>query len=153
MRLSTFIAAGTFILLSAFIMKENNSGIVHLIESNGKKAAFLRNAILETGGLGIVHQVRIENAYQEIQKADVITARALANLPELLRLSEPWLKTGSTSLFHKGREFREEVKLVRDLERFSLIEHTSMVDSASAILEIRMEIAQTGPQFPAPKEA
>jgi 16S rRNA (guanine527-N7)-methyltransferase len=130
-------------VVMSILMRESDGGIVHLIESNGKKAAFLRNAILETGGAGKVLQIRIEDAALEFQKAEVITARALANLNELLRLSQPWLNAGATALFHKGREFREEIKLARDGWQFDLIEHPSVADPASAILEIRTEAART----------
>jgi 16S rRNA (guanine527-N7)-methyltransferase len=97
---------------------------------------------METNASGLVHQIRIEDAPKEVANADVVTARALAGLPALLSLAKPWLDGGATALFHKGREFREEVKVARDVYRFDLVEHPSMVDTASAILEIRMEPAR-----------
>ncbi len=128
-------------IVTAILMRE--SGVVHLVESNGKKTAFLRNAILETGASAIVHQVRIEDALRQVPAVNVVTARALANLTDLLTLAKPWLDGGATALFHKGREFREETKAARDVWRFDLIEHPSLVDPVSAILEIRMEAART----------
>ncbi len=128
-------------IVMAILMRESPGGIVHLVESNGKKAAFLRNALLETGAVGVVHQIRIEDAAREIDKADVITARALASLPTLMNLARPWFDSGATALFHKGREFREEIKLTRDGWSFDLIEHVSVADSQSAILEIRLNQA------------
>ena len=125
-------------IVMAILMHEGPGGVVHLVESNGKKAAFLRNALLETGAAGIVHQIRIEDTFREIAKADVVTARAVANLSALLTLSKPWLDGGATALFHKGREFREEIKLARGDWQFCLIEHPSVVAAQSAILEIRL---------------
>lgn len=139
-------------IIMSILMCESKEGVVHLIESNGKKAAFLRNAILETSASGIVHQIRIEDASKVVPTANVVTARALASLPELLALAKPWLDAGSTALFHKGREFREEIKVARDVYRFDLIEHPSMVDPASAILEIRMEAARTERESRATKD-
>ena len=124
-------------IVLAVLMRESLGGMVHLIESNGKKVSFLRNALIETEGAGVVHQVRIEDALREVPGADVVTARALASLPTLLQLSRPWLDAGATALFHKGREFREEVRLARDGGPFHLIEHSSVADPRSAILEIR----------------
>lgn len=121
----------------AVLMHESPEGVVHLIESNGKKAAFLRSALLETGARGHVHQCRIEDTAPAVAKADVVTARALANLTTLLNLSRTWLEGGATALFHKGREFREEIKQARDAWQFDLIEHPSVADAQSAILEIR----------------
>ena len=139
-------------IVLSILMRESSGGIVHLIESNGKKAAFLRNAILETAANGMVHQIRIEDAPKEVASADVVTARALAGLPALLTLAKPWLNGGATALFHKGREFREEVKVARDVYRFDLVEHKSMVDPASAILEIRTEPARSEHEYRATKD-
>ncbi len=124
-------------VIMAIFMAESANGHVHLVESNGKKAAFLRNAIRATGASGTVHQVRIEDAAREIERVNVMTARALAALPKLLELSEPWLAHGATALFHKGREYRSEIKLARDEWQFDLLEHGSAIDHESIILEIR----------------
>lgn len=124
-------------VIMAIFMTESTNGQVHLVESNGKKAAFLRNAIRETGALGTVHQMRIEDAAREIGPVNVMTARALAALPKLLELSETWLTQGATALFHKGREYHQEIKLARDEWQFDLLEHPSAIDRESIILEIR----------------
>jgi 16S rRNA (guanine527-N7)-methyltransferase len=124
-------------VIMAIFMAEYKSGHVHLVESNGKKVAFLRNAIAETGAAGTIHQLRIEDAAKIVGSAQIITARALAALPKLLELSQPWLTTGATALFHKGREYRSEIKLARDEWQFDLIEHRSAIDRESTILEIR----------------
>ncbi len=139
-------------IIMAILMRDIPDGMVHLIESNGKKSAFLRNAVLETGAAGCVHQCRIEDAAAEIPEADVVTARALTALPALMKLSEPWLKGGAIGLFHKGREYREEIKLARDAWQFDLIEHKSLVDPESAILEISLHHAQNRRGVAATKE-
>ena len=124
-------------IVMAILLSESSTGIIHLVESNGKKAAFLRQALIETGGAGQVHLLRIEDAYPKIGPAAVVTARALAPLPALISLAHPWLRSGAKGLFHKGREYREEVKAASDEWHLDLIEHQSTVDAASAILEIR----------------
>jgi len=83
---------------------------VHLIESNGKKAAFLREATRLTGAAAIVHHARIEQVLPTIEeRVDVVTARALAPLADLLALSEPLLKTGAQALFPKGQDVEAEL--------------------------------------------
>jgi 16S rRNA (guanine527-N7)-methyltransferase len=83
---------------------------VHLIESNGKKAAFLREAARLTGAAAIVHHARIEQVLPTIdERVDVVTARALAPLADLLALSEPLLKTGAQALFPKGQDVEAEL--------------------------------------------
>lgn len=124
-------------IVMSILLRESPAGLIHLVESNGKKAAFLRQALIETGGSGQVHTVRIEEAYDEIGPVAIVTARALAPLPMLISLAHPWLKSGARGLFHKGREYREEIKAARDDWHIDLIEHISSVDATSAVLEIR----------------
>jgi 16S rRNA (guanine527-N7)-methyltransferase len=124
-------------IVMSILLRDSSAGLIHLVESNGKKAAFLRQALIETGGAGQVHILRIEDAYPEIGPAAVVTSRALAPLPALISLAHPWLRGGARGLFHKGREYREEVKAASDEWHLDLIEHPSTVDAASAILEIR----------------
>lgn len=124
----------------AILMRDSEAGggggQVHLIESIGKKAAFLRAALLETGGAGTVHALRIENAVQLNLAAEFVTARAVAALPSLLKLTFPWLKAGARGLFHKGRRRGEEIAAARGGWRFDLLEHVSKTDEDSVILEI-----------------
>ena len=61
----------------------------------------------------------------------------VAPLPVLLRLSEPWLSAGAIGLFHKGRDYRSEIEESAHQWRFDLLEHRSMIDQQSVILEIR----------------
>jgi 16S rRNA (guanine527-N7)-methyltransferase len=83
---------------------------VHLVESNGKKAAFLRDAVRHSGAAAIVHAVRIEDFVKNFKgPADVVTARALAPLDELLPLAAPLLKTGVKGLFPKGQDVEVEL--------------------------------------------
>src|SRR5262249_34425636 len=64
---------------------------VHLVESNGKKAAFLREAVRVTGAPAIVHQARIEHMGTKLDESiEIVTARALAPLSDLLELAAPW---------------------------------------------------------------
>jgi len=83
---------------------------VHLVESNGKKAAFLREAVRVTGAPAIVHQARIEQMGSTLDEPiEVVTARALAPLNDLLGLAQPWLKRGAQALFLKGQDIGAEL--------------------------------------------
>jgi 16S rRNA (guanine527-N7)-methyltransferase len=123
--------------IMAIFMAETGDGHIHLVESNGKKAAFLRTALNETDANGTIHNIRIEEAPKVVGRAEVMTARALASLPKLFELSEHWLSNGATGLFHKGREYLSEIKVARDEWQFDLLEHVSAIDQQSVILEIR----------------
>ncbi len=116
--------------------KGEGAGHLHLVESIGKKAAFLNVALQETGASGKVHAMRIENAAQLNLAPQYVTARAVAALPALLTLTMPWLKSGAKGLFHKGRRHREEIAAARGGWNFDLLEHQSKTDTDSVILEI-----------------
>ena len=83
---------------------------MHLIESTGKKAAFLREAVNQIRLPAVVHAVRIEDFVKNFNgQADVVCARALAPLDELLTLAQPLLKTGAQGLFPKGQDVEGEL--------------------------------------------
>jgi 16S rRNA (guanine527-N7)-methyltransferase len=83
---------------------------VHLIESDQRKSAFLREAARAMRVPATVHNARIESALAAWPHgADVVTARALSPLPTLIGLALPLLKAGTVGIFPKGREIKEEL--------------------------------------------
>ena len=83
---------------------------VHLVESVGKKANFLREAVQATGVPAAVHQVRAENfAAGHGDSVDVVTARALAPLKVLCDLAFPLIQRGAIGLFPKGQDVDAEL--------------------------------------------
>jgi len=80
---------------------------VHLIESDVRKGAFLREAARATGAAVTVHTKRIE-AVQGLQ-ADVLTARALAPLADLLNWGTRFLSADGVALFLKGQNVEDEL--------------------------------------------
>ena len=125
-------------IVTAIVLAEPGQGWVDLVESNHKKASFLRMALLETGGRGSVHPLRIEEAATKLLKADVISARALAELDLLLAYAEPWSQRNPElrMVFHKGRDYLDEIDKVRGRWAFDLVTHQSAVEADSVILEI-----------------
>ncbi|MFA6264286.1 MAG: 16S rRNA (guanine(527)-N(7))-methyltransferase RsmG [Pseudolabrys sp.] len=84
--------------------------MVHLVESNGKKAAFLREAIRVTGAPAQVHAERIEKYIDAtVKSVDVVTARALAPLKTLCDQAFPLLERGAIGLFAKGLDVDTEL--------------------------------------------
>ena len=69
-------------------LPEEPDAHVHMIESNQRKAAFLRTALRETGSPGTVHPGRIESVAKNgvHGPVDAVSARALASLEQLFRL-------------------------------------------------------------------
>jgi len=85
---------------------------VRLIEADQRKAAFLREAARVSRTTITVHATRIESV--EPFPADVVTARALAPLPELLALAAPFSAKTTICLFRKGQGLREELTAVQE---------------------------------------
>lgn len=102
-------------LVIAIAMAENSdkasaSGRIHLIESNSRKAAFLREAIRETQASADVHPVRIEAALPKLSEpVHVVTARALAPLASLCLHLAPLVEKGAIALVPKGQDVEAEL--------------------------------------------
>ena len=82
---------------------------VTLVESNARKCAFLTEAARLTGAPATVRNARIEAVIGAEAGADIVCARALAALDQLLDWSAPLLKSGTTGLFPKGRDVQAEL--------------------------------------------
>jgi 16S rRNA (guanine527-N7)-methyltransferase len=120
----------------AVLLGDREGFHIDLVESNRKKAAFLKTS-LAPYPRATVRISRIEDAHVVVRSPQIVTARALAPLAVLLRLAGPWLTEGALGLFHKGRDYAAEIEEARDVWRFDLVEHRSMVDREGTILEIR----------------
>jgi 16S rRNA (guanine527-N7)-methyltransferase len=119
---------------------------VHLIESNMKKAAFLREAVRETKAPGIVHAARIETLVPALGgTADYVTARALAPLPDLLEIIAPFLKKGAKAFLPKGQDL--DIELTKATKRWNIDAATvpSKTSKAGRILIVHALSRRTPP--------
>jgi len=83
---------------------------IHLIESNGKKAAFLREAVRAARVPAVVHQERIEKFGESCaETVHAVTARALAPLKILCEQAFPFVRRGAVALFPKGQDIDAEL--------------------------------------------
>ena len=131
----------------ALLLRDRPGATIDLVESNRKKAGFLQAMIGEFDLPAKVHAVRIEQASDLIRNVGVVTARAVAPLDRLLLLSLPWLGAGAKALFHKGRDYRNEIADCDDRWQFDLLEHPSVIDRSSAVLQIsRLRLKEAGPE-------
>lgn len=105
-----------------------------LIESDRRKAAFLRSAVLETGAPATVHACRIEQA--AVDPVPLVTARALAPLSRLLPLAARLLAADGTCLLMKGAKAAEELASVRDGWAMTVDRVTSTTHADGVILRI-----------------
>lgn len=107
---------------------------VTLVESDQRKAVFLRQAARELGlGCAILAK-RIEELNG--LSADVVSARALASLDKLLEMSAPLLAPAGTALFPKGANRAAEIAEARRNWVFSVTEQPSLTEPTAAILKV-----------------
>lgn len=107
---------------------------VTLVESDQRKATFLRLAARELGLSLAVRDERIEDVAP--LGSHVISARALAPLPQLLGLAARHLSADGVALFPKGRSHAEEIDAARKEWRFSLAILPSVTEVGGRILRI-----------------
>lgn len=115
---------------------------VTLVESDGRKATFLREVIRETGAAA---QVRVERAEALDMTADVVTARAFMPLAMMLPVAQPLIGKEGVALLHKGARYESELTdAVKNWHMETEI-HKSRIDPASVILRIsELERRQDG---------
>ncbi len=105
-----------------------------LVESDGRKAAFLNN-IKTLLRLDIqIWTDRIERI--PVQAADVVSARAVAPLVNLLTYAKRHLAPDGRCIFPKGENLRDEIDVARRKFDFENACHPSKIDGGGTILEI-----------------
>lgn len=110
---------------------------VHLVESDIRKATFLREVSRETETPVTIHDVRIEDC--KIENVDVISARALAPLTDLLGHAARLATPGHSfyCLFAKGLQYREEIEKAQKKWVFEPETFPSETDMSGKILRIK----------------
>ncbi len=110
---------------------------VVLIESDQRKAIFMREVVRRTGAPATVINERIENALP--QHADVVSARALAPLDKLLDLAARHARDDAVYLFLKGRNIDVELTKTTKYRSMRLNQEPSLTASDSVILRLEGE--------------
>ncbi len=108
---------------------------VHLIESDQRKAAFLREAARITGAPAAVHATRIDSA--PAITADAVTARALAPLADLLPGAHCFTGNTGIALFPKGQNVEQELTAATKYWTMEVERLASRTDPKGVILRLR----------------
>ena len=122
------------IVVAIMAAENDDQQNVCLVESDSRKAAFLRAAIREAGVAGTVICERIE--VLPPQNADAVSARALAELGTLLGYADRHLAKGGIALFAKGMSWEKELAMARNDWSFSYEALKSNTEEGSVILRI-----------------
>ena len=106
-----------------------------LVEPIAKKASFLRTVARDLD-LPVTVVAKRAEQLDSRETFDLVTSRALAPLPELLKLSLPFAAAHGHFLFLKGRNYRQELDAAAQHFHFDVVVHPSESDAEGVILEI-----------------
>ena len=123
-------------IVVAIILRETaRETCVVLVESDSRKATFLRQAVVILGLNCKIHNARIESL--DLPRAATVSARALAPLPKLLEFTERLVEEGGVCLLMKGQSYQEELDDARKSWSFDCNVTKSLTSANAAILEVR----------------
>jgi 16S rRNA (guanine527-N7)-methyltransferase len=123
------------IILALMAEQEGRDTRFTLVESDQRKCVFLRTAIRELSLSASVVNDRIESI--EPLSADVLSARALADLSTLVGFANLHMSPSGTALFPKGANWREEHNAARLKWAYTCEAIPSKTNSSAAILKIK----------------
>ena len=116
------------------IMRPQDAPPLRLVESNRKKALFLRDVSRETSANVEILNCRIEDLTGET--ADIVSARACAGLPKLLSWAVPLLNPGGQCVFHKGQYVDDELTEAHKYWRMNVTKNASLTHQHGTLLLI-----------------
>jgi 16S rRNA (guanine527-N7)-methyltransferase len=123
-------------IILGILLRDRPGAKVHLVEANSRKCAFLRAVARVTGAVVTVHDGRIEAQLPRLPRVDVVTARALAPLPDLLVWTEKLWRSGMVALFPKGQDLELELTEASKSWRLTCDRLPSLTDHAARIVRI-----------------
>lgn len=108
---------------------------LHLAESDSRKVSFMRAALRETGTDAVLHETRIEQL--PVLQPDVITARALAPLDQLMALCNAQHHDKLEYLFLKGRDAKQELTTLPSCPKLEAECLPSLTDGEASIIHLK----------------
>jgi 16S rRNA (guanine527-N7)-methyltransferase len=132
-------------LVLSIVLAERAPIRVILVESDARKAAFLREVARQTGVAVDIVSTRIESreTQAKIVPVDVVTVRALAPMRRLLGLAAPLFAAGTLGLFLKGRDVQREIDEARADWRFEVELVPSLTEINGHVAVVRKLAAKT----------
>ncbi len=124
-------------LVLAILLADRPGFQMHLVESNGRKVAFLREVARTLALPVVVHDCRIEAVQAELPaRIDVLTARALASLHQLVTMQVSISQNPCIGLFLKGQDVDAELTEASKYWNIQAEIHPSVTDPAGRIVEV-----------------
>ncbi|MCL2452686.1 MAG: 16S rRNA (guanine(527)-N(7))-methyltransferase RsmG [Alphaproteobacteria bacterium] len=140
-------------LVTAITLAGDKNAMVHLIESNQRKCAFLRTVAREVEAPVDIHCGRIEAIVPSLEAPiEAVSARALAPLDQLLVYADKFLMRGATAVFSKGKQFEAELTPALTAGKYFITILKSETDPMARLLLIRtQEVLDLQGDFSQPK--
>jgi 16S rRNA (guanine527-N7)-methyltransferase len=125
-------------LVTAIKYADEPGALVHLVEANQRKCAFMQNVIRETAAPAIVHCGRLEKILPALDEIiDAVSARALAPLEVLLGYAEKFIDKGAVGVFSKGKLFDAELTDSLTAGKYLITTIASQTCSAARLALVR----------------
>ncbi len=134
-RAKTIVDLGSGAGFPGLVLAIMAAGEVHLVESDRRKCAFLGTVARETAAQVTIHPLRIEALTPFV--ADIVTARAVAPLVELIGYAEPFIGSRGQCLFLKGKRAAEELTTAAQLWNMRVERFASASDPSGVVVRLR----------------
>jgi len=135
---NSFIDIGSGAGFPGIVVKLINNNLdATLVESNKKKAKFLKDTAEKIGIDVNIFNKRFEDIKISNNEETVILSRAVSSLNDLIRMSFKYLELGSIGIFHKGITWESEVVDAKKRWNFHLTSYESLTNKGSRILLVR----------------
>ena len=132
-------------IVTALRLQGEPGAMVHLVESDHRKCAFLREVSRETQAPVEVHRGRIEDVLPTLPVVDAISARALASLSILVEMTAERLESGALGVFLKGQDVAAELTEMPIYSSLSIRLVASRTDPLGRIVLLgRTDLVSTG---------
>ena len=126
-------------MVLAMQLADVHGAVVHCVESDQRKCAFLREVARATRAPAIVHAARIESLSPSTSGiiVDGITARALAPMSTTLDIAKAWLLAGAIGIFPCGRFMRKQLDALPRPIQYEIKIMLSLVEATASIIKVR----------------
>ena len=115
-------------------------GLVHCVESDKRKCAFLREVARAVCAPAIVHSIPIQSIHAPaLGTVDGVTARALAPLTRTLNLAQHWLRAGTSGVFPRGQSAATQTETIHPRSKLKLDLIPSIVDVSAYFLRVHLD--------------